>query len=224
MIKNRTIMNTLRISDRIRLKNDTSSILSPNATFDESSFISPSKRRKTTISTPSAKRKSIELTDPKHVTRKTNATIPLSAKRVLECDYNELSEDSKVRENPPLKIKNETKRALWDTNDIFFNTTNQRMKMKCDKKINDDDEDDSDIDNDINDINDIKLQLEKQMINNLLNASTEEEKCMISRKLAMSWANDYNDEDDEDEDDEDEDEDVKNVHERLFYKHLSLKE
>ena len=232
----------LRVSDRIRLKNDnSSSILSSpklmasskslNNDYDESSFLSPSTRRKVTIMShsdnelsfisPSSKKKSLILTDPKQII-KSNVTSKsiTSTKRSLASDYNEAS--NKLIESSPVKIKNETRRALWETSDTMFSPLNKR---KCNKRMYDDDDDDDSLQNyDTNDIDVIKLQAEKNMVNNLLNASTEEEKLFICKKLGESWAG-IKDVDDDNEEEEDDEDDYQNDNiENQYYRHLHLKE
>jgi len=241
----------LRVSDRIRLKNDSdksSSILSSpklmasskslNNDYDESSFLSPSARRKVTIMSnsdnelsfisPSSKKKSLMLTDPKQII-KSNVTSKsiTSTKRSLASDYNYNEAPNKLIESSPVKIKNETKRALWETSDTIFSPLNKR---KCNKRMyDDDDDDDGSLQNyNINDIDVIKLQTEKNMVNNLLNASTEEEKLFICKKLRESWAGikDVDDDNEEEEDDDEDDEDDyqnDNI-ENQYYRHLYLKE
>jgi len=232
-----------RVSDRIRLKNDNSSniLSSPkliasskslNNDYDESSFLSPSARRKATIMSPnnelsfispSSKKKSLMLTDPKQ-NIKSNATSKsiTSTKRSLATDYNEAP--TKLIENSPIKIKNETRRALWETSDIIFTPMNKR---KCNKRMHDDDDDVSLQNCDNNDIDVIKLQAEKNMVNNLLNASTEEEKLFICKKLGESWAGieDVDDDDEEEDDVGDDEDDYQNDNiENQYYRHLHLKE
>ena len=236
----------LRVSDRIRLKNDgdkSSSILSSpklmasskslNNDYDQSSFLSPSARRKVTIMShsdnelsfisPSSKKKSLMLTDPKQII-KSNVTSKsiTSTKRSLASDYNNEA-SNKLIESSPVKIKNETRRALWETSDTIFSPLNKR---KCNKRMYDDDDDGSLQNYDTNDIDVIKLQTEKNMVNNLLNASTEEEKLFICKKLGESWAGikDVDDDNEEEEDDDDEDDYQNDNIENQYYRHLYLKE